>query len=154
MVMDFSKLSTTTSKTVFQGVSGVRPLSVGTSGGNTPSKTRCSEVFSEPSRHAQKHQLHVEKPRVFSGMPRDYNGLTPKTPKTHICDQLAPEDLTSLLNWLQSIGESNPLVKQEVIERCRSDPSALAYYLSRASESNKNMNDIRTDKYTEHDSDF
>lgn len=140
MVMDFSKLSTTTSKTVFQGVSGVRPLSVRTSRGNTPGKTGCSEVFSEPSRQAQKHQLHVEKFKVLDENPNDYFGLTPKTPKTRDSAELSHAAFGSLVSWLQSIGESDPLVKQQVIERCRFDSSALAYFLFRASEARQQTN--------------
>lgn len=154
MVMDFSKLRTTASKTVFQSVSGVRSLSVRASGDNTPGKTGCSKVFSEPSRQPQKHQLHVEKFRVFDEKSFNNNVVTPKTLKTPFSDQLAPEDFASLLDWLQSIGESDPLVKKQVIERCRSDSGALAYLLFRATESNKDTNNLRTDESPEQDSDF
>jgi hypothetical protein len=37
--------------------------------------------------------------------------------------------------WLALIGETDSAVVREVIDSCRSDPAALAYFIRRAAES-------------------
>lgn len=45
---------------------------------------------------------------------------------------LSREGETAILAWLASIGEADPVTIGEVIDRCRSDAGARAYFIERA----------------------
>jgi hypothetical protein len=49
-------------------------------------------------------------------------------------DRINAEQETALLAWLASIGENDIVTIGEVIEACRRDADARAYFLGRASE--------------------
>ena len=41
---------------------------------------------------------------------------------------------SAVMGWLSSIGETDPAMVAEVINRCRQDPDALQYFLMRSKE--------------------
>ena len=45
---------------------------------------------------------------------------------------LERSDLVLIGNWLEQIGECDPVIRGYVLERCRTDPAARAYFLRRA----------------------
>ncbi|MDR1227945.1 MAG: hypothetical protein LBK55_02835 [Azoarcus sp.] len=49
-------------------------------------------------------------------------------------DRISAEHETAILAWLASIGENDIVTLGEVIEACRRDADARAYFLGRASE--------------------
>ena len=64
-------------------------------------------------------------------------GSLPSTFKIiHSSDErgLSAADETAIRGWLSSIGEEDPSVIGEVLNRCRQDPEALHYFLIRAGE--------------------
>lgn len=44
------------------------------------------------------------------------------------------QGLTCVLAWLEHIGETDPEIVADVLNRCRLDPEARAYFLKRAKE--------------------
>jgi hypothetical protein len=48
-------------------------------------------------------------------------------------------DRAKVLAWLKRIGETDQAVIDEVIEACKTDPSARAYYLMRSKEAETNQ---------------
>jgi hypothetical protein len=41
-------------------------------------------------------------------------------------------DMAEVTGWLVEIGECDPVIREHVLERCRTDPAARAYFLRRA----------------------
>jgi hypothetical protein len=37
-----------------------------------------------------------------------------------------------IINWLNSIGENNPEIVKETVDRCKADPDTLSYFVQRA----------------------
>jgi hypothetical protein len=58
----------------------------------------------------------------------------PDSPKAESSGLLTPEQETAILAWLAFIGENDIVTLGEVIEACRRDADARAYFLGRASE--------------------
>ncbi len=50
---------------------------------------------------------------------------------------LSTGDRQAVLNWLQSIGETDQEIITETLKRCENDPAALAYFLGRADDINR-----------------
>jgi hypothetical protein len=46
----------------------------------------------------------------------------------------ADTDRAKVNKWLDSIGEVDPYCRAEVLEQCKDDPDARAYYVSRYEE--------------------
>lgn len=80
-----------------------------------------------------------------------FSQLTPnqlaflKTHKAEIIDELRQEqaansngisqcDENKIRTWLAFIGETNPAMIADVLEQCRTDPTALRYFLQRSDE--------------------
>ncbi len=57
------------------------------------------------------------------------------TIREHKADIVAAlQDEQRIRGWFKSIDEDDPEIIDEYLEKCRTDPSALAYFLKRASE--------------------
>ena len=57
---------------------------------------------------------------------------TLKASKPEILAYLANEEV-KVRQWLESIGEDDPVMIEDVLSRCREEPEALAYFLNRSS---------------------
>jgi hypothetical protein len=64
-----------------------------------------------------------------SGAVRRWSAVL-KTRKPELVAYLIGE--VEVMGWLSSIGETDPAVVSEVLNRCRQDPDALQYFLRRA----------------------
>jgi len=53
-----------------------------------------------------------------------------KSHKAEIITELSTHQKIS--NWLESIGETNPEIIKETVDRCKADPDTLSYFIQRA----------------------
>jgi hypothetical protein len=54
--------------------------------------------------------------------------------KSHECKQISTAQEASIKSWLDSIGETDTAIINDVLDRCMADADALAYYIGRTKE--------------------
>lgn len=59
------------------------------------------------------------------------------TPQNQETMSLAANKELVVLRWLKFIGEDDPVMVDDVLDRCQSDPEALTYFLWRAAGGDK-----------------
>lgn len=79
------------------------------------------------------HPAHIEKKIIDEGDSQNIANPEPSKPSKANAVILTG-DLEAISAWLTFIGEHDPACIGEVMDACRADPDALAYYLGRSVE--------------------
>lgn len=54
--------------------------------------------------------------------------------KGELIGAIIRRDLRRVSSWLDHVGENDPAIRMETLDKCRTDPEAMRYYLTRARE--------------------